>query len=52
MNSCAVGRRRLMSAFADREQNKSILYPRRRLLGASPHSVGIYSHASGFHDKP
>ena len=47
----AVGRRRPVSTFVDKEQKKIrytcclILRPRRRTLGASPHSVGFQSHA-------
>ena len=51
----AVGRRRqirsnaegILAAFAGKRLgvHYPILYPRRRLLGASPHSVGVYSHA-------
>ena len=46
VNSSVVGRGRRLAAFADKDSCPNpILYPRRRLLGAPPHSGGVYSHA-------
>ena len=41
LKSYAVGRRCLLSTCVDEGPNVTFLYPRRRLLGASPSSAGL-----------
>ncbi len=53
INCGAMGRRRLVSTCVEKERNKTwhdpILCPRRRTVGASPHSRAIHCHGSFFH---